>query len=276
MSFTLLSLARLLTYTFAGIWDLVMDWSLMDPYAKKPFLRDVLGYKSAWPYYVAMIIDPILRFNWIFYAIFAHDLQHSAVLSFIVSLSEVLRRAMWTIFRVENEHCTNVGRFRASRDIPLPYAIESDASSSVTVSPEMPTREQQTPSGRTPSDQLPPTPGQVSQTTGADLEAQRTRTSHVSSMRRRKDPGTPGTTGTGRGTLSRVGTMLHLAHAQDFERKRKPEDDAGKDDDGETDEEGDSDGERERNLALEEGLLEGDSDTEDGGQGGKGKVRPHN
>ncbi len=66
-----------------------------------------------------MALDPILRFNWIFYVIFTNNLQHSALLSFMVSLSEVLRRAMWTLFRVENEHCTNVGRFRASRDVPF-------------------------------------------------------------------------------------------------------------------------------------------------------------
>ena len=52
-------------------------------------------------YYVAMLVDPILRFNWIFYVIFTEDIQHSALLSFVVSLSEVLRRGIWTLFRVE-------------------------------------------------------------------------------------------------------------------------------------------------------------------------------
>jgi xenotropic and polytropic retrovirus receptor 1 len=83
-----------------------MDWSLGDPWAQKPLLRDVLGYKRSWWYYAAMIVDPILRFNWIFYAIFADDVQHSAILSFFIALSEVFRRGIWTIFRVENEHCT--------------------------------------------------------------------------------------------------------------------------------------------------------------------------
>ena len=31
---------------------------------------------------------------------------------------------MWSLFRVENEHCNNVGKFRASRDVPLPYKIK--------------------------------------------------------------------------------------------------------------------------------------------------------
>lgn len=74
---------------------------LLNPYARYPFLRDVLGYHQIWMYYAAMVLDPILRFHWIFYLIYTSDIQHSAALSFLVSLSEVLRRAMWVLFRVE-------------------------------------------------------------------------------------------------------------------------------------------------------------------------------
>lgn len=108
---------------YTTLWDLVMDWSLGNPFCDNPFLRNNLAFRRRWVYYVAMVIDPIIRFNWIFYAIFSHDTQHSAVLSFAVTLAEVFRRGMWVIFRVENEHCTNVERFRASRDLQLPYPI---------------------------------------------------------------------------------------------------------------------------------------------------------
>jgi hypothetical protein len=72
-----------------------------------------------------MVIDVLLRFNWIFYAIFTHDLQHSTIVSFLISFSEANRRGMWTLFRVENEHAANVMRFKASRDVPLPYKLRS-------------------------------------------------------------------------------------------------------------------------------------------------------
>lgn len=91
---------------YCSVWDIVMDWSLMDPYAKHPFLRNTLGFKYAWWYYVAIVLDPILRFNWIFYAIYGHNVQHSSLISFLVAFTEVLRRGMWQLFRVENEHCT--------------------------------------------------------------------------------------------------------------------------------------------------------------------------
>ena len=192
-----------------------MDWSLLNYYAHYPFLRQNLGFKYPSMYYIAMVLDPILRFNWIFYAIFSDDLQHSALLSFFVGLSEVLRRGMWTLFRVENEHCTNVGRFRASRDVPLPYELE----------PPSPTSSQeQGPSTENPAllDQVTPQTSyggvQPSTATGLSsgrLEAQQ---SAGSSLRRRAPPNTPISRG-----IARVGTFITEAHAQDFERKRRPD-----------------------------------------------------
>ncbi|KKZ60757.1 hypothetical protein EMCG_04566 [[Emmonsia] crescens] len=187
---------------YASIWDLAMDWSLGNPYAKHPFLRNSLGFRRRWVYYLAMVIDPILRFNWIFYAIFPHDFQHSAILSFFVSFSEVCRRGMWSIFRVENEHCTNVSRFRASRDVPLPYDIPSPPRTSL----EERLEEQH--DFVQQSSLL-----DNSQTaTGIDVE------NGSGSIRQRKMPYPPELTR----TLSRVGTMLATAHAQDFERKKQP------------------------------------------------------
>ncbi|KAJ6155511.1 hypothetical protein N7470_006077 [Penicillium chermesinum] len=114
----------LLNAVYTSVWDLIMDWSLGNAFAAHPFLRENLAFRRAWVYYVAMVINVVIRFNWIFYAIFVHDIQHSAILSFIVGLTEVSRRGIWTIFRVENEHCTNVTLFRASRDVPLPTTSE--------------------------------------------------------------------------------------------------------------------------------------------------------
>lgn len=223
--------------TYCSIWDVIMDWSLGDPYAKNRFLRDTLGYKKVWMYYVAMVIDPILRFNWVFYAIYINDLQHSAVLSFVVALSEICRRGMWTLFRVENEHCTNVGRFRASRDIPLPYDLPSTTpsptASSTRPSTDLPAQTQ-TPA---PSPDLPRTLTPANALTP-------TRTHETSaSLRRRRRRGHSGSEQPSpmvRG-LSRVGTMLHAAHAQDFERKRRPEVGAKDAADDDTDEEEEED-----------------------------------
>ncbi|KAI9706892.1 MAG: hypothetical protein M1820_004671 [Bogoriella megaspora] len=259
---------------YCSIWDLIMDWSLGDPYAHYPFLRDVLGYKQIWMYYVAMVLDPILRFNWIFYAIYTEDVQHSAILSFFVALSEVLRRGMWTLFRVENEHCTNVGRFRASRDVALPYDIPSSdtaskqsltaAENTPASSPHLPSmgirpsRHAESVKDSTPTHRAehPPAPQ------GADLEAARTHETSATTATEHTDASGVRNRGPRRGNtffgnspvaagLSRVGTLLHSAHAQDFERKKKvPGQDEAVDDEDEDEERGTSDEESDRDVDI--------------------------
>lgn len=108
---------------YTSIWDIVMDWSLGQINSKNFLLRDHLFYKRCEFYYAAMVIDVILRFQWVFYACFSSQLQQLAVTSFCIALAEITRRFIWMFFRMENEHCTNVVLFRASRDSPLPYAI---------------------------------------------------------------------------------------------------------------------------------------------------------
>lgn len=229
---------------YCSIWDLAMDWSLLNPYAKKPFLRDTLGLQHTWVYYAAMPVDIVLRFNWIFYAIFAHDVQHSAVLSFFVAFSEVLRRGIWSIFRVENEHCTNVGRFRASRDVPLPYSVANSPPSTPVSDKDKTDESDETVTGAATASGVSPRPGRATPAAGRtfprtpDLEAGRETSgltqagdSSATVRRRRRSMFNPdgadahGDTIISRG-IARVGTMITLAHAEDFERKKKPEDDA--------------------------------------------------
>jgi hypothetical protein len=181
-----------------------MDWSLLQAHASKRFLRDVRGYKGAHWYYLAMVLDPILRCNWIFYAIFTHDLQHSTFVSFAVALSEVSRRGMWVLFRVENEHCSNVARFKASRDVPLPYSIPIESEEDF--ERHQHEQEQQPPRASTTS-AVSPAVSRLRSHTGATLEAQE---SAGSSLRRRPPH-------------SRTFTMIIAdAHTQDFEKKKKP------------------------------------------------------
>jgi hypothetical protein len=210
--------AAVLNSTYCSIWDLVMDWSLLDPTADKFLLRQTLAYRNYWIYYAAMIIDPILRFNWIFYAIFANDLQHSTFVSFAVGLSEIIRRGIWIIFRVENEHCTNVGRFRALRDIPLPFEVRDEAADEESGPVEPGTGViHRIPSisepGSTAPSAIGASPGLARIATGSD----RSKPSPTVRFRRAAEH-SPLVRG-----LGRVGSVLHLAHAQDFERRRRPE-----------------------------------------------------
>lgn len=246
---------------YTSFWDIYYDWSLGDPDAKNRFLRKELGYKKVWWYYTAMAIDPILRFNWVMFIITPLQLQHSAVTSFCVSLSEIFRRGMWSLFRVENEHCTNVGRFRASRDVPLPYDLPP--------SPHITEREEQIQRGERVDEEQPAKPrtpvpstggeAEPASSTGAQLQQSTSRTS--ARLRRGwQDDFRPSPL---QRAITQVGDMLRDAHAEDFERKRKPElgrdprniksEDDESDDDSEIDhdDEGDSGGQRERDSDEE-------------------------
>jgi hypothetical protein len=178
-----------------------MDWSLLQPNANKSFLRDVRGYKNPYYYYIAMILDPILRFNWIFYSIYTSNIQHSSLVSFLVGFSEVSRRGMWTLFRVENEHCSNVALFKAFRDVPLPYKIES--------SPEESSDRQ----ARVGYDGIT---GTTESSSSSALSPHRTPTSgHLEAQVSPND-------GMRRRALTSTFTsILANAHTQDFEKKRK-------------------------------------------------------
>lgn len=108
---------------YTSTWDVVMDWSLGQLSSKHPFLRDHLFFKKPGFYYAAIVINVVLRFQWVFYAFFSSQLQQLAATSFFIGVAEILRRFLWVFFRMENEHCTNVVLFRASKDLPLPYAV---------------------------------------------------------------------------------------------------------------------------------------------------------
>lgn len=104
---------------YSGFWDLFMDFSLIQ---NKQLLRDDLIYPKGF-YYFAIVSDIILRFQWIFYALFSRQIQQSAVTSFCIAIAEIFRRFIWLLVRMENEHITNRHLYRASREIPLPYQL---------------------------------------------------------------------------------------------------------------------------------------------------------
>ncbi|KAB5575486.1 EXS family protein [Coniochaeta sp. 2T2.1] len=240
---------------YTSIWDIFMDFSLLQSHSRQPFLRDVTAFRQKWAYYTIMILDPLLRFSWIFYAIFTHDTQHSTICSFLVAFAEVTRRGMWTLFRVENEHCTNVASYRASRDVPLPYHLEP-------MLDQRPSLEADAIHGEGHGGSMEPdeaaaavaglTPRSTARSTGVD---------------RPSAPATPVTEQTPQGmelegtvrrrradTIGRksIAKIMADAHRQDFEKRRKPTGLGG----------GDDSGGRRKSAVSEE---EEERDVDDGG-----------
>lgn len=182
-----------------------MDFSLLQPQARHWCLRDILALKSRWLYYFIMVVDPILRFAWIFYAIFTHNTQHSTIVSFMVAFMEVTRRGMWTLFRVENEHCANVAQYKASRDVPLPYRIEPLTN-------------------RASLDTLPVSRQGTATSSGLGRQSTAASTGVAGSI---AEDGTMRRRPYGLAPKRNFSRILAEAHKQDFEKRRRPADQVG-------------------------------------------------
>jgi xenotropic and polytropic retrovirus receptor 1 len=201
---------------YCSVWDLFMDFSVLQPDSRHRLLRDILAIKYRWVYYAIMVIDPILRFAWIFYAIFTHDKQHNSIASFLIGFAEVTRRGMWALIRVENEHCSNVAQYKASRDVPLPYKL--DLEPLVERASEDTTRsERDSADGRAtavdPSTAGGPGPGEEQ---GAAPPPPSAQAAEEGGLRRRRKSDA---FRTGGDTIRRI---MADAHRQDFEKRRKP------------------------------------------------------
>ncbi|KAH9709654.1 phosphate transporter PHO1 [Citrus sinensis] len=72
-----------------------------------------LGWKI-----IAWIFSNVLNFNFTF-------LHRNTMITIVASL-EIIRRSIWNFFRLENEHLSNVGKYRAFKSVPLPFNDDED------------------------------------------------------------------------------------------------------------------------------------------------------
>ncbi|CAI0462923.1 unnamed protein product [Linum tenue] len=108
-------------------WDLVFDWGLLQRHSKNWWLRDKLLVPSKRVYYLAMVLNVLLRFAWL-QTVLGYNLVplHKQTTVAIVASLEIIRRGIWNFFRLENEHLNNVGKYRAFKSVPLPFNYDED------------------------------------------------------------------------------------------------------------------------------------------------------
>lgn len=125
---------------FSALWDVILDWSLFQSLNWSTFLlrKDlyIAGTKNwkngryPWRgrmvYYIAILLDFIIRFQWLAYIWFPSEIQQNAMVSLAIAFAEMFRRFIWMIFRIENEHVANVNLFKISAEIRLPYNTGSE------------------------------------------------------------------------------------------------------------------------------------------------------
>ena len=76
-------------------------------------------------YYIAALLNLILRFDFIFtmtFVLYGGDGFGYEIIIGLAALGEIYRRAQWTLFRVENERMTNEEQYRDVDIVPrLPF-----------------------------------------------------------------------------------------------------------------------------------------------------------
>ncbi|CAH8374521.1 unnamed protein product [Eruca vesicaria subsp. sativa] len=112
---------------FCTYWDLVLDWGLLNRTSKNRWLRDKLLIPQKKVYFIAMILNILLRFAWLQTVLdFNFSFMHRQTMVAVVASLEIIRRGIWNFFRLENEHLNNVGKYRAFKTVPLPFNYDED------------------------------------------------------------------------------------------------------------------------------------------------------
>ena len=114
--------------TSKSIWDVFMDWGLLSGLrrsdAKQPYLRDHVWYPK-WTYIAATAYDICGRYLFIMRYYFVTKYGGPALNNWwgflLFGAIEVLRRNMWSLFRVENEQLNNYESYRAVTITPPPF-----------------------------------------------------------------------------------------------------------------------------------------------------------
>lgn len=99
--------------SYMSFWDFFMDWGL---FRNRFLLRDNIVYKNK-VYYVAMIINVLLRYLWLT-NLMGNVKINDEIKNFILCILEAYRRIQWGIFRVENECTNNPEKYREILEIP--------------------------------------------------------------------------------------------------------------------------------------------------------------
>ncbi|XP_021755066.1 phosphate transporter PHO1 homolog 1-like [Chenopodium quinoa] len=103
-------------------WDYVKDWGLLQFHSKNPWLRNELMLRKKFIYYFSMVLNLILRLAWLQTVLHPNfgNVDYRVIGLFLAAL-EVIRRGQWNFYRLENEHLNNAGKFRAVKQVPLPF-----------------------------------------------------------------------------------------------------------------------------------------------------------
>lgn len=94
--------SSIISTLFSYCWDLKMDWDLLTPDSRNPFLRKYLTFSPRGIYYFIMIINLIMRCAWTFTLSpsIAQLFGNSNLFTLLTGSVEIIRRGIWNLLRV--------------------------------------------------------------------------------------------------------------------------------------------------------------------------------
>lgn len=104
---------------YSYVWDIMMDWGLIQFSMKKNgavcvcFRPRSLFFFPSIAYVFAIVVNLVLRFSWMANQLEVFRGLHATQLVLLVELIEVIRRAIWNVFRVEWEIINKTMRERS-------------------------------------------------------------------------------------------------------------------------------------------------------------------
>ncbi|KAJ4456867.1 putative xenotropic and polytropic retrovirus receptor [Paratrimastix pyriformis] len=108
---------------YSFLWDIIMDWGLFRPRSRNCLLRDDLLFQRRSFYWLAILLDLVGRFCWVV-TITSQLIFKDTVAVSLFAAGEVFRRAVWCVFRIENECVNNFEHYRHVKYVPrLPVDI---------------------------------------------------------------------------------------------------------------------------------------------------------
>ena len=100
---SVLALVATVNSVYSYLWDVIMDWGLLT-FTREGRVhgRSRLMY-PAYVYVLACLMNLVIRFSWAANRIPSLAALHASHLVLMVETAEVLRRAVWNLFRIEWE-----------------------------------------------------------------------------------------------------------------------------------------------------------------------------
>lgn len=101
-----ITIAAVINSIYSFLWDTFMDWGLLSFTRDGRVLRRSRYLLPLLTYPLALVFNLVFRFSWTINRLPGFHQLHSSIIVLIIEVGEVVRRAVWNLYRIEWEVLT--------------------------------------------------------------------------------------------------------------------------------------------------------------------------